>query len=174
MAGNSRILSLAKVSVRVPPTAGEGGWATSMSRQPAVAVRRGASYGRERSRALVTLVSRLLVAQAGASLAVSLSYGKRHLAPILLAVGVAVALCGLAAVMRSGTHSAWLLGVCVESGIVAVGLFWFAYTGYIGGTLLAIISLGTMLHPSVARAFTVPDRSGAVLADSAGELEALS
>jgi hypothetical protein len=44
--------------------------------------------------------------------------------------------------------------------------------------LLAIITLGTLLHPAVARAFAgpdgVPDHAGPARAEGASELEAVS
>src|SRR5215475_4696299 len=107
-----------------------------------------------RSHTLVSLVSRLLVAEAGACAAIGVGYNRRQLPWLLVTVAVAVALCGLAALVRSGTHTAWLAAITVESPLVAVGLFRFAYARYLGGTLLAIITLGTLLHPQVSRAFT--------------------
>ncbi len=151
-----------------------------MSRSAATAAAKRSSAGpRARSSVLVRLVSRLYLAQAGASAAVSLSYGRRNLPSLLLAVAIAAALCWLAAIVRSGSHSAWLIAIAFESGFVAVGLFRYAYSArYLGGTLLAIITLGTLLHPAVARAFAdprhVPDHAGAALAEGAGELEAVS
>src|SRR5215469_3982634 len=107
-----------------------------------------------RLHSLVSLVSRLLVAEAGASAAIGVGYNRRNLPWLLVTVAVAVALCGLAALVRSGTHTAWLTAITVESALVAIGLFRFAYTRYLGGTLLAIIALGTLLHPAVSRAFS--------------------
>ena len=130
-----------------------------------------------RSHALVSLVSRLVVAEAGACAAIGVGYNRRHLPWLLLTVAVAVALCGLAALVRSGTHTAWLAAISVESGLVAVGLFRFAYARYLGGTLLAIVALGTLLHPQVSRAFTAgttgaePAVRQPGLAESAAELQ---
>jgi hypothetical protein len=130
-----------------------------------------------RSHALVSLVSRLVVAEAGACAAIGISYNRRHLPWLLAGVAVAVALCGLAALVRSGTHTAWLAAITVESALVAVGLFRFAYARYLGGTLLAIIALGTLLHPQVSRAFTTGDARAVPaigqpgLAESAAELQ---
>ncbi len=144
-----------------------------------VAAKRSSPGPRARSGALVRVVSRLYLAQAGASAAVSLSFGRRNVPSLLLAIAVAAALCWLAAIVRSGSHTAWLIGIAFDSGFVAVGLFRYAYAAkYLGGTLLAIITLGTLLHPAVARAFTSPsnvaDHAGAALADGASELEAVS
>ena len=130
-----------------------------------------------RSHALVSLVSRLVVAEAGACAAIGVGYNRRHLPWLLLTVAVAVALCGLAALVRSGTHTAWLTAISVESGLVTVGLFRFAYARYLGGTLLAIVALGTLLHPQVSRAFAAgatgaePTAGQPGLAESAAELQ---
>lgn len=102
---------------------------------------------------LVRLAGRLLVAQAGASATIGLGYSRRNLPWVTLAIVVAVALCGLAAFVKSGSHGAWLVAVSAEVVLVAVGLFRFGYARYLGGTLLGIITLGTLLRPAVARAF---------------------
>jgi hypothetical protein len=150
-----------------------------MSRSAATVAAKRRSPGRgTQSSSLVQLVSRFYVAQAGASAAVSLSYGRRNVPSVLLAIAIAAALCGLAAIVRSGSHTAWLIAIAFESGFVTVGLFRYAYARYLGGTLLAIIALGTLLHPAVARAFSgpreVPERAGSALAEGASELEAVS
>src|SRR5215475_6241707 len=124
-----------------------------------------------RSHALVSLVSRLLVAEAGACGVIGIGYNRRHLPWLLVTVVVAVALCGLAALVRSGTHTAWLAAITVESGLVAVGLFRFAYARYLGGTLLAIITLGTLLRPAVSRAFSAEPARADLAAESAAELQ---
>jgi hypothetical protein len=130
----------------------------------AAAAKRGAPATRSRPEALVGFVGRLMFAQAGASAAVSLGYSRRSGPSMLLAILVAVVVCGLAVLVRSGAHTAWLVAVTFEAGFVGVGLFQFAYTPYLGGTLLAIIALGTLLHPAVARVFAgwrpLPERSG--------------
>ena len=117
------------------------------------------------------------MAEAGACAAIGVGYNRRHLPWLVAAVALAMALCGLAALVRSGTHTAWLAAITVESTLVAVGLFRFAYARYLGGTLLAIITLGTLLHPQVSRAFNA-DTTGAEpipappgLAESAAELQ---
>jgi hypothetical protein len=126
----------------------------------------------------VSLVARLLLAQAGACAAIGACYSRRNLPWLLLTITVALAVCGLAALVRSGGHGTWLTAITVESALVAVGLFRFAYAGYVGGTLLAIITLGTLLHPAVSRAFAaVPGELESAgddlgLADEAGELDA--
>jgi hypothetical protein len=128
--------------------------------------------------AAVSLVARLLLAQAGACAAIGACYSRRNLPWLLLTITVALILCGLAALVRSGGHGTWLTVITVESALVAVGLFRFAYAGYLGGTLLAIITLGTLLHPAVSRAFAAapggPESAGddLGLADEAVELDA--
>jgi len=95
-----------------------------------------------------------LLAQAGASAAIGLGYNRRNVASLLLTVIAALAVCGLAAIVRSGYHAAWVVGVSIEAVLVAIGLMRFAYARYMGGLLLAIVSLGVLLHPAVAAAFT--------------------
>jgi len=87
---------------------------------------------------------------------------------LVLTIIAAIAICGLAGVIRSGSQPAWLLAISVESTFVAVGLFRFAYARYLGGTLLAIVALGTLLHPRVARAFAPPQASRAAVRDHPG------
>lgn len=107
---------------------------------------------------ITRLVARLLLAQAGASAAIGLGYSRRNMPWLVMTLIVAVALCGLAALVRSGSHPTWLIAITLESGLAAVGLFQFAYVRYMGGTLLALISLGTLSHPAVARAFAPAPR----------------
>jgi hypothetical protein len=124
---------------------------------------------------LVRLASRLLLAQAGASAVIGMSFSRRNVPWLVFTLAVAVAIWGLAAALRSGTYGAWLTAVGAESGLVVIGLLRFAYVGYMGGSLLAIIVLGTLLHPAVAGAFARGDRGQAsradhaVIADGAGE-----
>jgi hypothetical protein len=127
--------------------------------------------------AAISLVSRLLLGQAGACAAIGVGYSRRNTPWLLLTVVVAVVVCALAALVRSGAHGSWLTAITVESTLVAIGLFRFVYVDYLGGTLLAIITLGTLLHPAVSRAFAQapgqPDRAGddLALADQAAELQ---
>lgn len=124
---------------------------------------------------LVRLASRLLLAQAGASAGIGLSYSRRHAPWLVVTIVVAVVVAGLAALIRSGGHAAWLTAVCTESGLVAIGLFQFASARYIGGSLLAIVTLGTLLQPAVAGVFAGAERrqTGApdlgIVADSGAE-----
>ena len=105
---------------------------------------------------LVALVRRLVVTQTGLAAAIGLLYSRRHLASILITLMLVAALWGLALVVRSGTHSAWLIAVGAETAFAIFGLFRFATSRYLGGTLFAIIIVGTLLYPAVARAFTSP------------------
>ncbi len=124
----------------------------------------------------VSLVSRLLLAQAVACGAIGFSYSRRNTPWLLLTIVLTLALFALAAIVRSGGHATWLTAITVESVLVAVGLFRFAYAGYLGGTLLAIMTLGTLLHPAVSRAFAAahgesePAGDELGLADEAAEL----
>jgi len=104
------------------------------------------------------LVSRLLVAQAGATAAIGIGYGRRVMPWLTLTIIATVAVCGLAWLVRSGGQAPWLLAICVEACLAAVGLFSFAYAGYVGGTLLSLVTLGTLLHPAVAGAFAASPR----------------
>jgi ribose/xylose/arabinose/galactoside ABC-type transport system permease subunit len=103
---------------------------------------------------LVALVTRLVVAQAGLAAAIGLLYSRRHLPSIVITLTLVAALCGVALVVRSGTQASWLVTVAAESAFVATGLFRFATSRYLGGTLFAIITVATLLHPAVARAFS--------------------
>ena len=137
--------------------------------RPARMARRGAAGHPQ----LVALVTRLVVAQAGLAAAIGLLYSRRHLPSIVITLTLVAALCGIALVVRSGTQSGWLVAVGAESAFVLFGLFRFATSRYLGGTLFAIITVGTLLHPAVARAFggaprRAPHRTGdAGLAETA-------
>ena len=106
------------------------------------------------SHPLVSLVSRLMVAQAGVSGVLGVAFSRRNPTWLVVTALVTIAVLSLAALVRSGTPSAWLVALSAEAGLVTVGLFRFAFARYMGGTLLAIITLGTLAHPTVARAFS--------------------
>ena len=126
-----------------------------------------AQAGRKISRhPLVSVIARMMTAQAGASAAIGLAYSRRNVPWLVLTILVALALCGLAAMVRSGSHAAWLIAISGESALAAIGLFRFAYARYMGGTLLAMVSLGALLHPAVARAFGRPGAEQPGLAES--------
>ena len=60
---------------------------------------------RARPDALVCLVSRLLVAQAGASAAIGLGYSRQHVPWLVLTIVAAIALCGLAGLARTSAST---------------------------------------------------------------------
>jgi hypothetical protein len=107
---------------------------------------------------LVRLVTRLVVAQTIAAAAVGLPFSKRQLSSILITLAMVAALCVLAFLVRSGTKTVWLVAVGFEVAFVAYGLSRFFAARYLGGTLFAIITLGTLVHPAVARAYGVAPR----------------
>jgi hypothetical protein len=112
----------------------------------------------EPGRLLVRLVTRLVVAQTIAAAAVGLPFSKRQLSSILITLAMVAALCVLVLVVRSGTKAAWLIAVGFEVAFVGYGLSRFFTARYLGGTLFAILALGTLAHPAVARAFAVMPR----------------
>ncbi len=117
-------------------------------------LRRGASP--DPPHPLVALVTRLVIAQTGLAAAIGLLYSRRHLTSIVITLMLVAALCGLVLVVRSGTPSGWLLAVGAEAAFVLFGLLRFVTSRYLGGTLFAIITLGMLLRPAVARAFNGP------------------
>ena len=131
----------------------------------------------EPGRLLVRLVTRLVVAQTIAAAAVGLPFSKRQLSSILITLAMVAALCVLAFLVRSGTRTAWLMAVGFEIAFVGFGLSRFFAARYVGGTLFAIMTAGTLLLPAVARAYAVaplrapeeepPGELG--LADAAGD-----
>lgn len=125
---------------------------------------------------LVRLVTRLMVAQTVVAAAVGLSFSKRHLPSILITLALVVVLTGLAFLAHSGTRAAWFITICLESAFFLFGLSRFLVARYVGGTLFALIVAGALLHPAVARAYTIgpkgPGRQvldGGDLGDAAGE-----
>ena len=107
---------------------------------------------------LVRLVTRLVVAQTIAAAAIGLPFSRRHLASVLITLAMVAALCVLVVIVRSGTKTAWLIAVGFEVAFVGYGLSRFFAARYLGGTLFAILALGTLAHPAVARAFAVMPR----------------
>jgi hypothetical protein len=107
----------------------------------------------------VRLVTRLVVAQAVAAAAVGLPFGRRHLPSILITLGLVASLCLLALLVRSGTRAAWLTAVSFEATFFIYGVSRFLVARYVGGTLFALVVVGSLLHPAVARAYSaVPGR----------------
>lgn len=121
-------------------------------------VRRGrrpvAAVDRLRPGPLVRLVTRLITAQAAVTAAIGLSYSRRHVPSIIITLMLVAALLGLAALTRSGTHAAWVAAIGFESAFIMFGVIRFISSRYLGGTLFGMISLGVLLHPAVARAFS--------------------
>jgi hypothetical protein len=117
-------------------------------------LRRGASP--DPPHQLVALVTRLVIAQTGLAAAIGLLYSRRHLASIVITLMLVAALSVLVLVVRSGSQSGWLLAVGAETAFALFGLFRFFTSRYLGGTLFAIITVGMLLRPAVARAFNGP------------------
>ncbi len=107
-----------------------------------------------RRRGVVSLVSRLLVAQAAVSFAIALAYHRSSGGWLLFTVVTTAGAVGLAALVRSASYGAWLVTLGFEACYVVIGLVTFGYASYLGGTLLAIITVGTLLRPAVARVFS--------------------
>ena len=107
-----------------------------------------------RTHQLVKLASRFITAQAAAAAAIGLGYSRRHVPSIVITLMLVVALLGLAALARTGAHTAWLSAIGFESAYIMFGLIRFFSARYLGGTLFGIIALGVLLHPAVARAFS--------------------
>jgi hypothetical protein len=124
---------------------------------------------------LVRLVTRLVVAQTIAAAAIGLPFSKRQASSVLITLAMVAALCVLVLIVRSGTKTAWLIAVGFEVAFVGYGLSRFFAARYLGGTLFAILALGTLAHPAVARAFAVmprraPQEPGELgLAEAAGD-----
>jgi hypothetical protein len=109
---------------------------------------------------LVRLVTRLVVAQTIAAAAIGLPFSRRQLSSVLITLAMVAALCVLVLIVRSGTKTAWLVAAGFEVAFVGYGLSRFFAARYLGGTLFAILALGTLAHPAVARAFAVmPQRA---------------
>jgi len=129
-----------------------------------------------RRAAPVRLVTRLVVAQATAAAAVGLAFSRRHLPSVLITLALVLSLCVLVILVRSGARSAWLTAVGFESVFFVYGVSRFVVARYVGGTLFALVVVGTLLHPAVARAYSaVPgglsghERGEVGFADAAGE-----
>lgn len=104
--------------------------------------------------AQVSLVTRLVVAQAAAAAAVGLAFSRRHLPSVLITLALVISLCLLALLVRSGTRGAWLAAVTYESVLFVYGVSRFVFARYVGGTLFALVIAGALLHPAVARAYS--------------------
>ena len=117
-----------------------------------VAVAKGAPRADRQS--LVKLVTRLVTAQAAVAAAIGLAYSRKHIPSLIITLMLVVTLLGLAAMSRSGTQVAWMVTIGFETAFVMFGLIRFITSRYLGGTLFAMITLGVLLHPAVARAFS--------------------
>jgi hypothetical protein len=117
---------------------------------------------------MVKLVTRLVVAQAGADAAIGLCYSRRHLPSVLITLILVLTVLGLATVARTGTHVAWLVALGSESAFVMFGLVRFITSRYVGGTLLGMIAMGVLLHPAVARAYSGAPALGEAPAGAVG------
>ena len=75
---------------------------------------------------------------------------------------LAVAAGLLAKLVRSGSHAAWVAAVTCEATLTLVGLVRVTAGQDAGGSLLAIATLGLLVHPAVGRAFdaTAGQRAG--------------
>jgi hypothetical protein len=102
----------------------------------------------------VRLVTRLILAQAAAAAAVGLPFSRRHLPSILITLALVASCCLLALLVRSGTRAAWLTAVAFEAAFFIYGVSRFVSARYVGGTLFAIVVVGSLLHPAVARAYS--------------------
>lgn len=118
---------------------------------------------------LIRLVTRLVVAQAVACAAIGLPFSRRQLSSVLITLAMVAALWTLAVLARSGTRAAWRITITFEVAFVLYGLSRFFFARYVGGTLFAIITMGALLHPAVARAYGVASaRTGGQASDEAG------
>ena len=127
--------------------------ARSAQAEPAAAPASAGRFSSGAGHPLVELATRFMVAQTVCSAAVGLLYSRRHLPSIIITLSLVAVLIGLVLLVRTGTHTAWLIAIGLESIYLIFGLYRFATSRYLGGTLLAIITLGVLLAPSVARAF---------------------
>jgi hypothetical protein len=108
----------------------------------------------------VRLVTRLLIAQAGAAAAVSLLFSRRSTAVVVTTIMLVAALCVLAALAHTGTNPARNVIFASELGLLVFGLYRFSFYRYMGGTVFAIVVAAALLHPSVIRAYALPSAVG--------------
>jgi hypothetical protein len=106
----------------------------------------------------VRLVTRLVVAQAAVAAAVGLPFSRRHLPSVLITLGLVASFCLLALLVRSGTRGAWLMALGFECAFFVYGVSRFVIARYVGGTLFAVVVVGALLHPAVARAYSAVPR----------------
>lgn len=128
----------------------------------------------------VRLVNRLVLAQAGASAALNLSFSRRTVLVVVTTLAFVAVLCALAMLASTGTHSARTVVLGFESVVAVVGLYRFAFERYLGGTIFAIVVAAVLMHPAVIRSYggasavaadpseTGPEPAGGALGESAG------
>jgi hypothetical protein len=117
---------------------------------------------------IIQMLTRLVLAQATLAAAVGLFYSRRHLPSVVITMLLVAVLCALAFVVRSGTHTAWVVALSVESAFVLFGLSRFFAARYVGGTLFAIIVSGALLHPAVASAYPAASAADEEIVGEAG------
>src|SRR5262249_58132243 len=93
-------------------------------------------------------------AQVAAAAAVGLAFSRRHLPSVLITLALVVSLILLALLVRSGTRAAWVTALSLETAFFLYGVSRFVFARYVGGTLFALVVIGTLLHPAVARAYS--------------------
>ena len=101
----------------------------------------------------IRLITRLLLAQAGAAAAVSLLFSRRSTSVIVTTLMLVAALCVLAALAHTGTPVARTVVLGIETALIVFGLYRFLFERYLGGTLFAIVIAAALLHPAVVRAY---------------------
>lgn len=111
----------------------------------------------------VRLVNRLVLAQAGASAALNLSFSRRTVLVVVTTLVFVAALCALAMVASAGTHSARTVVLGFEFVVAVAGLYRFAFERYLAGTISAIVIAAVLMHPAVIRSY---GGASAVAADS--------
>ena len=98
--------------------------------QPGTMARTGLAAGGA-GHPLVGLVTRFMTAQTVCSAAVGLFYSRRHLPSIIITLSLVAVLVGLVLLVRTGTHTAWLTAIGLESIYLIFGLFRFATSRYL-------------------------------------------
>jgi hypothetical protein len=101
-------------------------------------------------------VTRLVAAQALVTAAVGLPFSRGELSSALITLALAAGFCLLTWIARTGTRAAWLVAVGYEIGYFGYGLSRFIGARYLGGSLFALVILGVLAHPAVARAYSAP------------------
>ena len=108
----------------------------------------------------IRLVTRLLLAQAGAAAAVSLLFSRRSTSVVVTTLMLVAALCVLAALAHTGTHAARSVVLGFEIALIVFGLYRFLFERYVGGTVFAIVIAAALYHPAVVRAYGAMPSAG--------------